>query len=135
MYGKGETVSTFDSLMDIYKNQKASVEGTYEEWGVRYIAHWSHWFHWGSGMYSRFVIEDPPEDPEEAIRLHNRIWKTSVQAVLEEDGMVNEHHGVGLKLSRFMRDQYGDAWPFLKRIKNALDPKGIMNPGKVGFGR
>lgn len=135
MYGTTETVSTFDNLMDIYKSQKAAVESGYEEWGVRYIAHWSHWFHWGSGMYSRFVIEDPPEDAEEAVRLHNRIWKTAVDAVLEEDGMVNEHHGVGLKLSRFMRDQYGDAWPFLKRVKNALDPKGIMNPGKVGFGR
>ena len=49
--------------------------------------------------------------------------------------MINEHHGVGLKLSRFMRRQYGDAWPFLQQLKNAIDPLGIMNPGKVGFGR
>jgi alkyldihydroxyacetonephosphate synthase len=48
--------------------------------------------------------------------------------------MINEHHGVGLKLSRFMRAQYGSAWPLLERIKQAVDPKGIMNPGKVGFG-
>jgi alkyldihydroxyacetonephosphate synthase len=47
--------------------------------------------------------------------------------------MVNEHHGVGLKLSRFMRRQYGDAFPMLERIKDALDPNHIMNPGKVGF--
>jgi alkyldihydroxyacetonephosphate synthase len=49
--------------------------------------------------------------------------------------MINEHHGVGLKLGRFMRRQYGDAWPLLERIKKTLDPRGIMNPGQVGFGR
>ena len=135
MYGTTETVSTYDNLMDVYQGQKKAIEDGYPEWDVRYIAHWSHWFHWGSGMYSRFVIEDPPEDPEEAIRLHNRIWDTSVTALLENGGMINEHHGVGLKLSRFMHRQYGDAWPFLKTLKGAVDPRGIMNPGKVGFGR
>jgi alkyldihydroxyacetonephosphate synthase len=47
--------------------------------------------------------------------------------------MINEHHGVGLKLSRYMRLQYGAAWPLLQSIKAAIDPGGIMNPGKVGF--
>lgn len=135
MYGTTETVSTFDNLMDIYRGQKQAVEQEYADWNVRYIAHWSHWFHWGSGMYSRFVIEEPPDDPTEAIRLHNRIWNTAVTALLENGGMANEHHGVGLKLDRFMRRQYGEAWPFLQNIKDAIDPNGIMNPGKVGFGK
>ena len=52
---------------------------------------------------------------------------------LEHGGMINEHHGVGLKLHRFMRAQYGSGWPMLEAIKRALDPNGIMNPGKVGF--
>jgi alkyldihydroxyacetonephosphate synthase len=56
-------------------------------------------------------------------------------AALENGGMINEHHGVGLKLSRFMRRQYGAAWPLVQKLKHTIDPNGIMNPGKVGFGR
>jgi alkyldihydroxyacetonephosphate synthase len=48
--------------------------------------------------------------------------------------MINEHHGVGVKLGRYMRANLGDAWPFLETIKKAIDPNGIMNPGKTGFG-
>ena len=58
----------------------------------------------------------------------------AVETSLKHGGMINEHHGVGLKLSRFMQAQYGTAWPMLESIKRALDPNGIMNPGKVGFG-
>ena len=47
--------------------------------------------------------------------------------------MLNEHHGIGLKLGRLMREQYGTAWPALDALKHTLDPHGIMNPGKLGF--
>jgi alkyldihydroxyacetonephosphate synthase len=133
MYGTTETITTFDKLEKLYWAQKQAVETAYADWNVNYIGHFSHWFHWGASLYSRFIIENPPEEAEAAIRLHNRVWHTAMTAVLENGGMVNEHHGVGLKLSRFMRRQYGPAWPMLERIKKSLDPKGIMNPGKVGF--
>ena len=133
MYGTTETITTFDKLEKLYWAEKKAVEENYADLNIKYIAHFSHWFHWGASLYSRFIIEDPPEDAQEALRLHNRIWNTAMTAVLENDGMVNEHHGVGLKLSRYMRRQYGPAWPMLKAIKDALDPNGIMNPGKVGF--
>jgi alkyldihydroxyacetonephosphate synthase len=61
------------------------------------------------------------------------VWDVAVQTSLAHGGMVNEHHGVGLKLSRFMPAQYGAAWPLMERIKDAMDPHRIMNPGKVGF--
>jgi alkyldihydroxyacetonephosphate synthase len=133
MYGTTETITTFDKLEKLYHAEKAAVMDTYPEWDIKFIGHFSHWFHWGASLYTRFIIEDPPQDAQEAIRLHNRVWNTAITAVLDNGGMANEHHGVGLKLSRFMRRQYGPAWPMMERIKDALDPKGIMNPGKVGF--
>lgn len=134
MYGTVETVTTFDKLHQIYLAKKQAIEEEYQAWQVRYIGHFSHWFHWGASLYDRFIIEAPPQDPREALQLHNRVWSTAVSASLAQGGMINEHHGVGLKLSRYMRQQYGSAWPTLQAIKKALDPNGIMNPGKVGFG-
>ena len=134
MYGTTETVTTYDKIENLYWAEKRAVEEGYADWDVKFIGHFSHWFHWGVMLYCRFIIEKPPQDAEEALRLHNRIWNTAMTAVLENGGMINEHHGVGLKLARFMRRQYGDAWPFMLKLKKTIDPNGIMNPGKVGFG-
>ena len=134
MYGTTETITTYDKIEPLYYAIKNAVESGFPEWDIRWIGHFSHWFHWGVMLYSRFIIENPPEDAEEALRLHNRVWKAAMQAVLDNDGMINEHHGVGLKLARYMRDQFGPSWPFVLRLKKTIDPNGIMNPGKVGFG-
>jgi alkyldihydroxyacetonephosphate synthase len=134
MYGTTETVTTYDKIENLYWSEKKAVEEGYQDWDVKFIGHFSHWFHWGVMLYCRFIIENPPEDPEDALRLHNRVWNSAMTTVLENGGMINEHHGVGLKLSRYMSRQYGDAWPLLLRLKKTIDPNGIMNPGKVGFG-
>jgi alkyldihydroxyacetonephosphate synthase len=133
MYGTTETVTTYDQIEKLYWAEKKAVEEGFTEWNINFTAHFSHWFHWGVMIYSRFIIEEPPADAEEALQLHNRVWNTAMTAVLENGGMINEHHGIGLKLGRFMRRQYGDAWPFLLRLKQMMDPHGIMNPGKTGF--
>ena len=133
MYGTTETVTTYNRIENLYWAEKKAVEEGFVDWNVKFIGHFSHWFHWGVMVYSRFIIETPPADAQEALQLHNRVWNAAMTAVLENGGMINEHHGVGLKLGRFMRRQYGDAWPFLLRLKQMIDPNGIMNPGKTGF--
>ena len=40
---------------------------------------------------------------------------------------------MGLNRSRFVRDALGPAFDVLVAIKAALDPHGIMNPGKLGL--
>jgi len=84
--------------------------------------------------YMRFVVDNPPQDHEEARRLHDEIWDTGINTILENGGMLNEHHGVGVKLSRFMKKQYGCTFTLLEKIKSILDPNNIMNPGKLGLG-
>ena len=56
-----------------------------------------------------------------------------IRAALENGGVVNDHHGVGFKLGRMMKEQYGPAMQVFEGIKKTLDPNGIMNPFKLGL--
>ena len=131
MFGTLDTCATYENIEKIYRAMKKAVESNFE--GVRFISHSSHWYDWGCMNYSRFIIDDPPEDPEEAIRLHNRVWNVGVRAAIENGGVINDHHGVGLKLSRLMKEAYGPAMQVLEGLKKSLDPNGIMNPYKLGL--
>ena len=73
-------------------------------------------------LYARFIIDEPPKDANEAVALYNRIWDMAIRAAIKEGGVINEHHGVGLKLGRIMRDLYGPAFKVLEAVKKTLDP-------------
>ena len=133
MFGTLDTVATHDNIEKIYRAMKAAVEDNFKEYGVRFISHSSHWYDWGAMNYSRFIIDNPPKDPEEALRLHNQVWNCGVRAALANGGVLNDHHGVGLKLSRLVKEQYGPAIQVLQALKKELDPNGIMNPYKLGL--
>ena len=130
MFGTLDTTATYDNIQNVYWAMKKAIEASP---GVKFISHSSHWYEWGCMNYSRFIIENPPEDTEEAIRLHNSIWNDGIRAAIANGGVINDHHGVGLKLSRLMKENYGPAMQVLEGIKKELDPNGIMNPYKLGL--
>lgn len=134
VFGTTDTCARFAALPGLYEAKKRTIEEGFAEYGARYTAHFSHWFPWGGMIYDRFYVDDAPDDPDEALALHDRLWNAAVETSLEHGGVINEHHGVGLKLGRFMRPQYGSAFDVMLAVKNAWDPDGIMNPGKLGFG-
>jgi len=130
MFGTMDTATTFANILDVYQAMKEAV--TQFE-GVRFIGHCSHWYEWGTMLYDRFIMDNPPEDPKEALLLHNKIWNAAVRAALAHGGVINDHHGIGLKLSRLMKEQYGPAMQVMEALKHGLDPNGIMNPYKLGL--
>ncbi len=131
MFGTMDTVARFKDVEKIYWAMKNAIETNFPD--VRFIAHCSHWYEWGTMIYDRFILDNPPADPDEAIRLHNRIWNTGVRAAMKNGGVINDHHGIGLKLSRLMKEQYGPAMQVMEALKKQLDPNGIMNPYKLGL--
>ncbi|MFH1927640.1 MAG: FAD-binding oxidoreductase [Chloroflexota bacterium] len=134
MYGTLDTVCTFDKIEPLYWAKRRALEERYKEWDLLYYAHFSHWYPWGVMAYDRFIIENPPQDPDEALVLHNEVWDLAIKVNLEYGGVINEHHGVGLKLARYVRAQYGEAFQVMEGLKQSLDPYNLMNPGKMGFG-
>jgi alkyldihydroxyacetonephosphate synthase len=54
--------------------------------------------------------------------------------VLDNGGSLSHHHGVGMHRARFVADALGPgANDVLHRLKSVLDPRGILNPGKLGL--
>ncbi|SIT05444.1 FAD-binding oxidoreductase [Paracoccus saliphilus] len=47
------------------------------------------------------------------------------------DGTISGEHGVGMGKVNLMREQHGDALDTMQVLKSAMDPKGILNPGKI----
>ena len=47
--------------------------------------------------------------------------------------VINDHHGVGLKLAGHVASQWGAAWRVIEGLKRDLDPASILNPGKLGL--
>ena len=133
LYGTMDTIAPYGKIEKIYYAMKEAIETNFPQ--AKFIAHFSHWYEWGAMMYDRFIVDPEfvPEDPEEALRLHQAIWTTGIRAALENGGVVNDHHGVGIKLGRYVKEQYGPAMQVLEGIKKQLDPNGIMNPFKLGL--
>jgi hypothetical protein len=46
-------------------------------------------------------------------------------------GTTTGEHGVGSARAPYMAQEHGPALEVMRRIKTALDPKGIMNPGVI----
>jgi alkyldihydroxyacetonephosphate synthase len=132
-FGTLDTVATFANIEKVYWAMKNTVQENFPE--ATFIGHYSHWYEWGCMLYARFIVEKPPQDPNEATLYYNKIWDMAIRAAIREGGVINEHHGVGLKLGRLMKELYGPAHKILTDIKGALDPNNIMNPGKMGFSR
>lgn len=130
-FGTMDTVATYDKIIPVYHAMKEAVETNFPN--AVFIAHFSHWYHWGCMMYDRFILDEVPDDPQEAITLYNSIWDVGIKAALKAGGVLNEHHGIGLKLGQYMKDQYKEAFRVIEALKSSLDPNRIMNPGKMGL--
>lgn len=106
--------------------QKAlmAVEGTMLASG-----HYSHVYPDGAALYLT-TVGFPGDDK---IGFYKRIWQASMEACLAEGAAISHHHGIGLHRGLWMKEEHGAGLDVLRRVKLALDPKGIMNPGKLGL--
>lgn len=48
-------------------------------------------------------------------------------------GGVEYCHGLGVKLAGWAEREWGDALLLARRAKSAVDPMGVLNPGKLGL--
>ncbi len=92
--------------------------------------HLSHSYLDGACLYFTFAATPPPDQIEST---YVALWDAGQRAALRHGGNLSHHHGVGLNRARFAHDALGPALGVLQSIKDALDPQGILNPGKLGL--
>jgi D-lactate dehydrogenase (cytochrome) len=87
--------------------------------------------HAGDGNVHHFIAFDK-EDAAEVAEAH-AFNAFLVKTAQDMDGTCTGEHGVGFgKLGFVERELGAPACDAMKKIKNALDPLGILNPGKKG---
>ncbi|MDY6854763.1 MAG: FAD-binding oxidoreductase [Thermodesulfobacteriota bacterium] len=87
--------------------------------------------HAGSGNLHMGLIKDPydTEQAHRAMKVNDAIVKFAIDL----GGTSTGEHGVGIGKRKFMIHEHGVSLEVMKRIKDALDPNGIMNPGKIFY--
>lgn len=86
--------------------------------------------HAGDGNLHPSVLCDL-SNPEEAERVHIAVDEIFAEA-LAVGGTLSGEHGIGITKRDYIEDALGEAGVrALKAIKQALDPNGILNPGKI----
>ncbi len=86
--------------------------------------------HVGDGNFHIAYLIDPtiPAERETAERLNQAL----VQRAIAMEGTCSGEHGIGLHKQGFLLDEAGvGAVEMMRAVKRALDPKNIMNPGKI----
>ncbi|MWD26802.1 FAD-binding protein [Aquicoccus sp. SCR17] len=83
--------------------------------------------HLGDGNV-HYPVQNVPEDAE----VQDRIVEAVEDVVLELGGSFSAEHGIGLsKLPSMRRRKNPVALDMMRAIRRAVDPQGIMNPGKL----
>ena len=85
--------------------------------------------HVGDGNFHLMLLLDPNDSVERdrAKRIATRL----TERVIAMGGTCTGEHGIGIGKMSSLELQHGDAIPVMRAIKTALDPKDILNPGKI----
>ncbi|MGQ9587396.1 MAG: FAD-binding oxidoreductase [Thermoplasmata archaeon] len=79
-------------------------------------------------LHTKMLVEPGSED---SWRRGERAVGQIYDKVLELGGTVTGEHGVSITKAPYMKKERADSLETMRKIKKALDPKNIMNPGKM----
>ena len=107
---------------------KAAAERLLTEHGVS-IGEWGLWH--GPDLFSVTMFRNAPDTAE------REAFAAGIDALLrlaqDMGGSMEYCHGAGLRLAHLMPRELGSGMDLLRDIKVALDPGGLLNPGKLGL--
>ncbi len=125
-----EIAAPWDKIEGLWRNVRAALEPLAEVVHV----HFSHIYDNECSAYVIFYARANEGTEEAAISLYRRCLQATMKTCIESGGTISHHHGVGRAKSPWMRCEHGGAgWETIVKLKHALDPNFILNPGVWGI--
>ncbi len=95
--------------------------------------HFSHVYHSGASVYVIFHAKTDGDDFDGEKR-YKECLKVAIETSLKYGGNVSHHHGSGKAKAPYLPIEHGQAgYGVMKKIKDVLDPEGILNKGVLGL--
>ena len=85
--------------------------------------------HVGDGNFHLIMLLDPNDEIEvnEAKKLNHNL----INRAIKMEGTSTGEHGIGIGKKEYLKTEKGLSVNVMSQIKKAIDPKNIMNPGKI----
>jgi alkyldihydroxyacetonephosphate synthase len=130
--GVAETIEVASLWGDIFETYKA-LKQELSPLAEHVLGHFSHSYTQGVSLY--IILLGEAVDAQAAESWLREIWDVAMRTSVEHGAAISHHHGIGLARQQYLRQELGSSYAVLERVKNALDPEGILNPGKLAFRR
>jgi alkyldihydroxyacetonephosphate synthase len=120
-----EVAANWSNIGELYTSLTTALAPLADE----VLGHFSHIYPQGTSLY--VILLGSAASNDEAAERIRKIWETAMRATSEANGELSHHHGVGLARKPYLTDVNPAVTDLARDIKAALDPKGILNPGKL----
>jgi alkyldihydroxyacetonephosphate synthase len=130
-----ETAAHWSKLDGLYAGVKKALEDSMRETAPRpgargiVMCHISHSYPDGASLYFTYIF---PRALHGDVAQWQTIKRAATDAIVANGGTISHHHGVGEDHLPWIEQEKGALGvDILRAIKSTLDPKGILNPGKL----
>jgi alkyldihydroxyacetonephosphate synthase len=124
-----EVSVTWDKSLDLYNSMISAMENIAGV--IIAFAHASHFYPQGVCFY--FSFGGTPVKGVEPNDFYKSVWNAAMRGCIDAGGSISHHHGIGLMRAPWLKEELGQSFETLKKLKKTLDPNNIMNPGKMGL--
>jgi alkyldihydroxyacetonephosphate synthase len=128
-----ETATGWGNTPRMVDAVETAIQESFVETGeqVHVFTHLSHVYRHGSSVYTTLLFR-LADDPEENLARWQRMKSAASQAIVSNGGTISHQHGVGIDHLPYLSAEKGPlGMQAIAAAYHQLDPKGIMNPGKL----
>ncbi|MGW4080750.1 FAD-binding oxidoreductase [Streptomyces asiaticus] len=123
-----EMAASWTDLPAIYDEVVAAIQAV--DGTLAASAHQSHAYTDGACVYFSLRGDVAPESRRDWYR---SVWDAANAVLIKHAAALSHHHGCGLLRGPYLEESLGAGFATFVAVKQALDPAGLLNPGKLGL--